>query len=63
MRKTQFNEIRNKWAIGCTKDTTKMVDVEGNLKPGMKRSLSQYQNLRLKTDVISFKPPEMQRED
>lgn len=70
MRQTQFSELKNKWAVGCTKYTATKVDNEGTLKPEfqgtahmMKRSLSQYQPIRLKTDVISFKPPEKQRED
>lgn len=29
MSATQFGEIKNKWAVGCTKDTRNKVDLEG----------------------------------
>eukprot|EP00347_Sterkiella_histriomuscorum_P019446 403341600 len=65
MRATNYNTIRTKWAIGCTKETAKMIEGEDNLLPRftMKRSTSQFQPIRLKTDVISFRPPEKQKED
>ena len=54
MKFTKFNEIKNKWAIGCTKYTASKVNELGQLK----RSTSQYEGIRLNTDVISFKPPQ-----
>ncbi|CDW90990.1 UNKNOWN [Stylonychia lemnae] len=66
MRQTQFGTLKNKWAIGCTKNTATKVDTEGFLLPqfqsSMKRSSSQIQPIRLKTDIISFRPPEKQVE-
>lgn len=29
LRQTKFGELKNKWAVGCTKDTASKVDNEG----------------------------------
>jgi len=33
MRQTQFNDIKSKWAVGCTKHTATKVDNEGKIFP------------------------------
>jgi hypothetical protein len=33
LRQNQFSELKNKWAVGCTKYTATKVDKEGTLLP------------------------------
>jgi len=61
--RTQFQANKGRWALGTTKHTRDKVDDTGKLvwSPEMKRSASQQQDFRLKTDVISFKPPTLSK--
>ena len=62
-RKTRDNEMRMKWAIGCTKHTADKVDNEGKLLESKRSPMSSYHNMTMKTDVISFKPAVIDKEN
>ena len=40
IRNNMFNQVKDKWAVGCTKHTTDKVDDQGHLKPELRRNSS-----------------------